>query len=936
MIGVAFSNQEDKSRLEISPIEIKQQINFNITTEVIDFFYNSKYNTFFASDIDISNLNKIQQFKQGEGKEKYITQDDIKDEGASVIALDFDRHELVPGAATNTDSHAGLSELSKEFGCVLYAESKTSAELFKGRIFIFLNKRHNKKVFQKYLELWLYEKYSSEYIINWHLDNAPYFLGWKPSESCHVSHEYVDSVSFNPSHKLNIYDKSTFKMYFNGELVWLSGGKDPELVIPSKDINHKLRKYGKADTLILPSKWNHKGCIPVKDLLSQDEREAVIKRAEVSKRGILKAVLNKPESEIAKLDCKEVFETVERHVKEGEYPLDGLLRRTDGMIDKASEFIKHHETGRSANFAYEPNHRKEDGYLYIKGGKLFDFQGGNRTLIKLVDGKGFDRKEIVYPGKYLPDEYKEECGKICFDEAPTGGGKSYNSSYRPDTIFLVPKRALGHNLASMDGFVYVASSGDKDAKIKRIQDIPADKKDCTIVMTYDKFAWYHSDGGMNSYKLIVDEAPNLLKSKYDVYTKYRETLVSDIFDGVFDHVKFISADPFYYENFAYFVESGFIDWSDISTRAFIPEDSKDIQFIACEGFIEDEYKQLAGQRTIVYCNDKSKGRQWADRINGELIHAGGDTLTEAIDKNPDKNYVFTSVIREGFSFTSEVDNMIIDARTNTVCGVNTVIQAASRARNKATSYYLVHSLKSRNETEFMANFCDVKQYIELGEVFYEPNGYSKEERKVVKYLELYDNINKAIDNNNEYLSVLSLVGCRIEAVERLEQRDIDFMYKNLMRAGYDLVVAKKDKLLKFERGVSEIEKPTLDEIKIRNGKEAYDRFKDKHGGDFSVRQFTNFVYGLYKGKNKNQPTLVRAWQYYTKIGIQVDIIDEQGNEVRMYPGKKKIPPRCTIVIEDIDTFFSKNAVVELPDVVVPTAVYNVLIPPPPPLFLMMK
>ncbi|MDM5264512.1 DEAD/DEAH box helicase family protein [Sulfurovum sp. XTW-4] len=916
MIGVTFTDPKDKGRLSTVPLAIKQHKIFRTSAEVIDFFYNSDFNTFFSSDIDISQLPKIQMFKQGADKEKYITQDDIKDEGASVIALDFDRHSLITGAATNTDASAGLAELSKEFGTLLYAESKSAGELFKGRIFIFLNKRHNKKVFQKYLELWLYHKYDSGYIISWHLDNAPYFLGWNSLNGCHVRHEYVDAVSFNDSHKLNIYDKSTMKIYHGGALVWTAGYADPEINICSTDINHRLQKYGKANDLILPTKWNHNGCIPVNDLLSDEEKKEVIERAKVSKKGLLR-VVGKTDTEISKLSTREIFETASRLVKDGEYPLDGLLRRSDGMIKTAREFVTIYKNGESANFAYEPNHRAETGYLYMKGGKLFDYQGGNTTLINLVDIKGFERKEIDYEGQYLPKVYKDEVGLIEFAEAPTGGGKSYNSSYKPDTIFLVPKRALGHNLSSMNGFVYIGSTGDKNVSIKRMQDIPEDKKDCTIVMTYDKFAWLHAESSMTDYKLIIDEAPNLLKSEYDKYTKLREELIADIFDGLFTHVKFISADPFYYENFEYFVENGAVKWSDIEVRAFIPKKDKEIVFEATTGFTSEEYADLANQRTIVYCNDKSKGKQWAERIGGELIYAGGDIDADMIDRNPDKNYVFTSVIREGFSFTSHVDNMIIDARTNTVCGVNTVIQAASRARTKASKYRLVHSLKEKEHTQFMARFCDIKLYIELGEVFYEANGYTLDERKVIKYLELYSNINKAIDNNNDYLSILSLVGCRIEQVEKLEQRDINFMAQNLARAGYGLVMNPKAKVEKFEKGSSDSEKPTLDDIKIRNGKEAYDSFTDKHGGEFTVRQFTNFVYGLYKGKNKKRPTLLAAWDFYTKVGIKVEVIDANGNAVKMYATKKNIPPKCKVRIEDIDAFFGRSS----------------LVPPPEPMFL---
>jgi len=898
MIGIHFP-KDDKARLDTQPLGIESKNLFKTTDELINFVYGTDYNTFFASDVDISSLEgKIKKFKQGSDKEKYITQDDVADEFASCIILDIDRHEMVN--PTMADPHEALRELSKEFKNILYVPSKTTSEVFKGRLFIPLNKRTNKQIFRKYFECWLKEKFGTGYVINHHMRNAAYFETGEDIEDTSVSHEFVDRVSFNPSHKMNIYNstKNGIQFWREGSLLWEPQNTQeiPALEINPLDISRKLRKYGKANEIKMPGLYWHESSFPITDKLSPAEKEEVIQKALIRAKSVLKT---------DGLSRREIVVQYRKEMRDGEIMGHQCLRRNDGLVDTVENLL---QKGVEGNFAYEPNHRKERGYIQIKNGRVIDYQGGQVTRLVVRRATEFEQNEetIEYDGQYLPEEYGENRNKIDFVVAPTGSGKSYSFRDQGKTIFLVPTKAIAANLEAGGGFVYVASTQDRKAPIKRLVDIPKERLGETIVMTYDKFAWLNLTADFSDFTIVVDEAPLIMSKKHDEYTKNRDEFLKMVFNGVFKYVRFISANPYFYEMFSWFIHNGSVEWSEVSVRNFVPTRGKDITFEAVEGFTEGELQALKSQRTIVYCNDKNKGRQWAERIGGELIEAGGSVSVDAIDENPTKNYVFTAVMREGYSFKSEVDNMIIDSRTPVVCGVNTVIQAASRARNKAKKYYLISSLDRKPYTEDMARYCEVNTYVELAMIFHEADGYINEEIPVVKNLPLYRHIKQAIDTKGRDLGVVSLVGCCIEEIERLEQQDIDFMQKNLERAGYGLKVCPVEgEVVKFKRSDKKREKLTHDEIKLNNGKKAYDRWKFKEGGEFSAQQITRAVMSLYKKKHQKRPTLVEAVLFLNKVGIKT-VVKKDGEILKVYKGKK-LPPHCVVEVEDIEVFFGQES-----------------------------
>lgn len=945
MIGIKFKDIKDKVRGETTPLEIISQNTFNTSAEIIDFFYTSDMNTFFAVDTELPK-NKLQYFKQGSSKEKYITQDDLKNDMTSVIGLDYDRHELEDGKATNTNSNQGLIDLSKEFGAVLYAESKSSSELFKGRMFVFLNRPTSKKLFRKYLELWSYEKYHSEYVINHHVANALYYQNGGLDKGTHVSHEYIDEAAFRPAQKLNVYDLSTYKLYVDGKLVWTSGLEVPSLEIPTTNVSNKLQKWGKLDELMPPNNYNRKGYtgrIGVKDILSPAEKQACIDKALISARGIL---------DVAKVDsCKmnngEILHRSRDFVADGEYLLQGLLKRKDGEIKTAVEFCKMHKSSR-ANFSYEPNHRKEEGYLQIVNGKIFDYQGGNTTLITLKNIATFEAKTEKYHGNYLPEHYSEEHCRIDFKQAPTGSGKSFAMLNRPKTIFLVPKRALGRDLGSKDGFVYIASTEEKfDGAIKRINDIPTDKKTATIVMTYAKFAYIHSGVDLTEYNLVIDEATNIFKTQADKYTQYLDLLLDSVFSYKFPHVDIISADPFFYESFAYYIGE---DYSKIGCFIYEPSIPKGIEFIGRNRVRKSEVATFKRDRTLVYCNSIARAEKWAELIDGELIRSNGAIGADAVDLNPTKNYVFTSVIREGYSFTSDIDHFVIDSVTQTTCGVNTAIQASSRARVKASNYYIIHS-GSRNElTAFKARFCEINRYIDLADVFF-GEGYDKyadEFKGLASHLEIYNQIKGALVHPYDTLSISVLVGSSNDYLEKLEQHDIDFFIKGIKSAGYPMsfelrkpttkdpfvsfkVEAKKIETNDWEliedmcRSVDKFKKRleslsanpdfthltddkkahlmcdsnAIDKTKFTKGKKLYEPIMDKMGQKYNAKALVRIVAGLHNTAKKVD--VKECLNYFRKIGVGVIVWDPRGAK---YEGTEtKRPPKCTFELEDVEEFF---------------------------------
>ncbi len=834
MIGIKFPST-DKERWSTNVLDIGIKTTFGSTKEIIEFF-EAGYNTFFITDKETFN-GKINKFKQGEEKEKYITQNDLSDDFASVIGLDFDRHRLIEGKATNTDKIQGLINLSNEFGTVLYAPSKSSTnDIFSGRLFIFLNKRISKQIFRKYLELWAHKEYGSSYIINHHKRNALYFLTGNHVESTHISHEYIDRVAFNPSHKLNIYDGVIFELYHEGKKIWQTGDTEvPDIVLLPKNIANRLQRFGKAKDIHLYNTYNENNALPIQDALHPEEKEKIIK--EESETARLRLATNQTPAKSGSTDT-EVLTMYRREFKEGEYPADGKLRRaSDGVVKKASEWLSDKST--SGNYAYEPNIRKETGYLYIKNGKIFDFQGGQTTLVVLKKKSVFTPIFCEIADDYLPADYYfhvMEKEKLAFCQAPTGSGKSYGCASLQKTIFLVPTRALGNDLDRKKGFVYVRSSGDKYGDIKRIADIPVERSKDTIVMTYDKFAYIYNEQGLYDYNIIVDEAHLLFSQKFDKFTEAREALMWAMFKSVFKSVMLMSANPNFYEAYEPFL-------SEKNPRVVVYSKPKKIEFILKSDFSKEEIERFKRERTIIYCNDKKLSASWAEMIDATVI-SSDNRIMEEIDGSPTKNFVFTAVMREGYSFNSKVDNFIIDTRVNVITGANSVVQAASRARSGAENYYIRHGFGKVDHLTYKLNCVSVPLYYELASIFYSSEAYTKEERDVIKYLPLYVPVAKAISAQSEKLYLSNLVALSLEAMENYERSDINLMMESLTKIGYASQIKKVTGEIARPAKRREDQENTERKI-LKKGKSAYHRFERISGQLLSGNDLKNKVTGLY-------------------------------------------------------------------------------------------
>ena len=861
MIGIKFPST-DKERYSTDVLDIGVKTTFATAKEIIDFF-ESGYNTFFITNKETFR-GKRPKFKQGDNKEAYITQNDLRDEKASVIGLDFDRHPLEDGMATNTDKVQGLIDLSNEFGTVLYAPSKSSTDkIFSGRIFIFLNKPIRKEIFRKYLEFWAFEKYGSGYVVNHHKWNALYFLTGEEIERTHISHEYIDRVAFNPSHKLNVYDNVVFELYHQGKKVWETGSSTiPLIELSPLNIANRLQRFGKADEIQLYNTYNENNALLIRDILHYDVKAKIIEQeVETAK---IRLAINKTSTREGATD-KEVLQKYRKEFREGEYPADGLLRRaSDGVTKTASEWVSDQKT--SGNFAYEPNIRKETAYLYIKKGKIFDYQGGQTTLVVLKKRTVFEPILREIEGEYLPDNYYSEVmgqEKISFCQAPTGSGKSHGCSSLVKTIFLVPTRALGEDLGKKDGFMYVRSSGDTNGNIKRINDIPSAQVKDTIVMTYDKFAFIYDSQGLYDYHIIVDEAHLLFSQQFNDFTATREKLMWAMFNKVFKSVMLMSANPDFHKAYEPFV-CGEVP------RVVVYSKPKKIDFIIKSDFSEKEVERFKQERTIMYCNDKKQAASWAEMIGADVISSENRIMAK-IDEHPTKNFVFTAVMREGYSFKSKVDNFIIDTRVNVITGANSVVQAASRARSGATNYYVRHGLGKVENLAYRLGFVSVPLYKELASIFYTEDVYTKEERDVIKHLPLYAPVAKAVSAQSNKLYLSNLVSLALEAVESLERSDVGLMVENLKKIGYGAHI---------EEVSGEIEKPTKvrdiqddKERKIlKKGKEAYGRFTKISGTFLSGNDLKNKVLGLYnetKTKKRQGIDVKTAIGFLRKVDVTV-------------------------------------------------------------------
>jgi len=801
MINVKFkvkNNFDYKMRTSDGPYEIRGLSRPKTMQDLLDFiswgydpqnnYYPTLFNTTFDLDInsngkysgnkDLSNYRFVQgklkeYYKERSAGIEYVDQNDIKSNDVGLIAIDIDRPALKRNMAY--DRHEVLSRMSKDFGSILWQPSgsvKKGDNRLKGRIFIYYA-INPKTSIQFAIQEWFHKNYNVGYYVPGHVNNAPWFMGMTDAPSV-ILHEFIDVVSFRPSQKMNVY-KEWFEVYADGEMFEGTFGDDFSW-IPMREkrkiISHPFTidknigpraitgKYYVADKkdygVVTNTTWPIRDLVP--DGAGSDIVGLVMKYKESMRKRLKKAGITANISTDRKL-----VEAHREHFKTGVlYDIDEL--QMNGVVKTAKEWIDYFKTAgiKKANLTPYPNthYAGKEKYIYWNGTYFINYHTGEHyhKLEQYTD--------IIYFNQYLPESFHKFSGHIA-KQAPTGSGKTHNLRNRPDTILLVPTTALAldlhHKLIdTKSGFVYVASTDDKRHKLKRVEDIPPDRADCTIVMTFDKF-------GMNTekfrnYRIVVDEANNLFKTTIDKYTKKRDEMIHNLFN-YFEDVMFISADMGFADNIELVAEQHNVE---LQREVYRYNRTEEIYLInRTEAFMND----LKNKRFMMYCNSKVKAKQWADLTGAKIIMSGGDVSPLEVDKTKD-SYIFTSAIREGYSFESDFDLIIADAISGSQeeAGHRTIIQSISRVRSNTKRVVLLSDSQPRKK-------IDISTYMYFVNDLLEESQY----RELKQYLDGYFNIKNVIEGDHMYLSVL--IGCYLAGSSSMDL-DHDILIEHLQDAGY--------------------------------------------------------------------------------------------------------------------------------------------------------
>ncbi len=333
-----------------------------------------------------------------------------------------------------------------------------------------------------------------------------------------------------------------------------------------------------------------------------------------------------------------------------------------------------------------PGEYSNHSELYIRNGLIFDYghgKEGTQLSIQYPD-KITHHNEHTIEGKYK--EATPRTTYFTFICSPTGSGKTHENRSSSNTIILVPTRALGTKLGNDEGFIYIPAGEDLPLDV-----IDEDTIRDTLVLTYDKFSGHNQELFKNS-NIVIDEAPRLFKDSNDEFSGARERLIRELcIPQAYSSVTFISADVGFHRLFELYALDYTQTTSHIYTSEYF-EPKITISNALPKGF-------NMNRRVGIYCNSISKAEAYSKVFNALLItgEERSPNKPEDIDLNPDRNFVFTSVMREGYSINSNVDALVIDARANqsSPTGAVHAIQALSRPRNnKNLRVYIIHTLNT--------------------------------------------------------------------------------------------------------------------------------------------------------------------------------------------------------------------------------------------------
>ncbi len=706
---------------------------------------------------DIPKENKfVQNSKRRDIKEneiltqKYIIQADLKDQYCSQIIVDFDRHSLniEPTAANQATV---LRDMSLHFGTVLWARSYSKSDVFKGRMVLFINDRTNKRLARAYLEYWLYETYQSTYVINHHEANWAYFAGVADISTTHIGHEMNDGVFDQDTRKCNIYFKDQMQIYQDGELVWEPARPGetasivPQLEVKSVHIAEKYKKYGNwnHDQYILPKvKYQANTLVPVRDILSTELKQEVIKigRQKRIDKLMLSADTKTRDRAIQNtLNDKDIHLLHLKEFGENSISANSMIQTMSGEIMTVKDALILSKSQRF-NASDYPNRYLggANGYYQFNNGVLYDHGNGNRgNRVQIIYPTDFDvvtidMRPLVRSGyiqvnsysldivssynldfifalkpkiinkSYLSQTSFDDKVKLGFYQARVGLGKSHSMKNQPNTLLIVPTNSIAVDLYTEEtgrfkepGYLFIQARKNTEqvrnvnTNTHSLRDIPKNNTD-TLVMTHSLFQkQYNLDpDSFHGYDIVFDEATEIFKSSIR-FNETMDTVLTDVFKLYFKSALFMTAVPKFWEQFKYYIN----DYADITVRVF-DDGYKFPTVTLTNGFTGTELEIFKNTRTIVACGEKSKQAVWANLINADIINADqGQRNPDHIDLYPDKNFVFNSVMKSGYSFHSDVTNFIVDAVNSTPTGVEDIYQYIGRSRTTPVNIYILHSLK---------------------------------------------------------------------------------------------------------------------------------------------------------------------------------------------------------------------------------------------------
>lgn len=260
--------------------------------------------------------------------------------------------------------------------------------------------------------------------------------------------------------------------------------------------------------------------------------------------------------------------------------------------------------------------------------------------------------------------------------SPTGSGKTYFYKDTPNTIMLMPTNAL---VRQNDGMI--SHSRAREGERVSWNQLRSDRCD---YMTYDKFRGHMERNDLSQFNIIIDEAHLVLSSTSEIHYELLKALFTRSFE--YKELKLISATIRpevleLYDN----------NENELSVCQYIKEGySPTIQFTKTYPLINPSIK------TLFFINSIDKMLQLEEHFKGEfpeirILRLSSDE--EFPEESEFENYdlIFsTSVIKQGYSITAAIDQVVIFNIHHPVGAVD-IVQYMSRPRNQQPMIYVIQA-----------------------------------------------------------------------------------------------------------------------------------------------------------------------------------------------------------------------------------------------------